>query len=299
MSYNPKPQFKLYTDVHEFYNDTYDVLMRHEAQNMILLGNIMIGHEGKDKTDWRDPIKWLMATISDADGIRLIALMTPPHNIALYATDNIISSEVIRCLVDGLKDHDIPGVTTEKSLAECFAKEYTTVKGLNFKTTMSQRIYELKAVSPDIKQFGVVRLLNEKDMHFFPYWAEAFNAANIYGNTQMSIPQDANSYHYRLSTKKQYVLEDNGIPVSMAGYTKETQTAICVSFVYTPTYYRGKGYASSCVAQVSQIALDKGFTKCVLYTDLLNPTSNSIYQKIGYTPICNSLMLKFNKSSDL
>ena len=296
MSYNPKPQFKLYTNVHEFYNDTFDVLMRHEAQNMILLGNIMIGHAGKDKTDWRDPIKWLMATISDGNGIRLIALMTPPHNIALYATDNIISSDVIRCLVDGLKDHDIPGVTTEKNLAECFAKEYATVKGLNFNTTMSQRIYELKAVNPNIKQFGCVRLLNEKDMHFFPYWAEAFNAASIYGNTQMSIPQDANSYHYRLSTKKQYVLEDNGIPVSMAGYTKETQTAICVSFVYTPTYYRGNGYASSCVAQISQIALDKGFTKCVLYTDLLNPTSNSIYQKIGYTPICDSLMLKFNKS---
>jgi Predicted acetyltransferase len=184
-------------------------------------------------------------------------------------------------------------VTTEKTLAEYFAKEYTAVKGLNFKTTMSQRIYELKAVNQDIKQFGVVRLLNEKDMHFFPYWAEAFNAANIYGNTEMSIPQDANSYQYRLSTKKLYVLEVNGMPVSMAGYTKEMQTAICVSFVYTPPYYRGKGYASSCVAQISQIALDKGFKKCVLYTDLLNPTSNSIYQKIGYTAICDSLMLKF------
>jgi len=47
------------------------------------------------------------------------------------------------------------------------------------------------------------------------------------------------------------------------------------------------------VAQISQMALDKGFDKCVLYTDLLNPTSNSIYQKIGYTPICDSLMLNF------
>jgi len=109
----------------------------------------------------------------------------------------------------------------------------------------------------------------------------------------MSIPQDEKLYRYRLSTKKIYVLEVNGIPVSMAGYTRELQTAIGVSFVYTPPYYRGKGYASSCVAQISQMALDKGFTKCVLYTDLLNPTSNSIYQKIGYTPVCDSLMLKF------
>lgn len=286
-------QFKLYTDVHEFYNDTYDVLMRHEAQNMIPLGNIIIGHEGKDKTDWRDPVNWLMATISDANGIQLTAIMTPPHNITLYATDNIINPKAIKCLIDGLKDHEIPGVTTEKTLAEYFAEEYIARKGLTFKTTMSQRIYELTAVNPDIKQFGVVRLLDEKDMYFFPYWAEAFNAANSYGKTEMSIPQDAESYRYRLSTKKLYVLEDNGIPVSMAGYTREMQTAIGVAFVYTPPYYRGKGYATSCVAQISQVALDKGFTKCVLYTDLLNPTSNSIYQKIGYVPICDSLMLKF------
>jgi hypothetical protein len=43
-------EFKLYNDVHEFYNDTYDVLMQNESQNMIMLGNIIIGHDGKDKT---------------------------------------------------------------------------------------------------------------------------------------------------------------------------------------------------------------------------------------------------------
>ncbi|WP_258166573.1 GNAT family N-acetyltransferase [Paenibacillus sp. PCH8] len=60
-----------------------------------------------------------------------------------------------------------------------------------------------------------------------------------------------------------------------------------------PPYERRKGYATSIVTQISQLALDKGFTKCVLYTDLENPTSNSIYRKIGYMPICDSLQLKF------
>lgn len=286
-------QLEIYKNIHEFYNDTYDVLMRHEAQNMIPLGNIIIGHQGKDKASWRDPINWFMATVSDEKGIHLTALMTPPHNITLYATDNIINQKAINCLIDGLKDYEIPGVTTEKTLAEFFAKEYTARKGLAFKTSMSQRIYELNTVNPDIKQFGVVRLLEERDMCFFPYWVEAFNAANSYGKTEMSIPQEAELYRFRLSSKKLYVLEVDGIPVSMAGYTREMQTAIGVAFVYTPPYYRGKGYASSCVAQISQIALDKGFTKCVLYTDLLNPTSNSIYKKIGYTSVCDSLMLKF------
>lgn len=286
-------QFKLYSDVHEFYNDTYDVLMRHEAQNMIPLGNLIIGNEGKDKTDWRDPANWLMATISDENNILLTAIMTPPHNITLYATDNIIQPFAIKCLIDGLKDYEIPGVMTETSLAKSFAEEYIAQKELTFETTMSQRIYELTEVNPDIKQFGTVRLLNENDMHFFPYWLEAFYAAGVYGKTEMAIPQDAKSYHYRLSTKKLFVLEVDGKPVSMAGYTREMQTAIGVAMVYTPPYYRGHGYATSCVAQISQIALNEGFTKCVLYTDLLNPTSNSIYQKIGYLPICDSLMLKF------
>ena len=107
-------QFKLYTNVHDFYHDTYDVLMRHEAQNMILLGNIIMGHEGKDKSDWRDPANWLMATVSDAKGIRLTALMTPPHNITLYATDNIIDSRALDCLVDALKTMKYPGSQQRK-----------------------------------------------------------------------------------------------------------------------------------------------------------------------------------------
>lgn len=287
-------EFKTYTDVHEFYRDTYEVLMRHEAQNMILLGNIIIGHEGKDKTDWRDPANWLMITISDAEGIRLTALMTPPHNITLYATDNILNPEAVDCLIDGLDGLEIPGVTTEKSLAEYFAKAYTLRRGLTYHTVMDQRIYELTAVNPDIRKIGTIRLLDEKDMHFFPYWAEAFSAAAKYGQKQMHIPQDTEPYLYRIASKKLYILEnDEGVPVSMAGYTREMENAIGVAFVYTPPYECRKGYATSVVAQISQLALDTGFTKCVLYTDLANPTSNSIYQKIGYKPVCDSLELRF------
>jgi predicted GNAT family acetyltransferase len=286
-------QLNLYKDVHEFYNEVYSVLMRHEAQNMIPLSHLIIGNEGRDKTDWRDPMNWLMATVSDANGIHLIAIMTPPHNITLYATDNIINKEAINCLVDGLKNYEIPGVMTEKTLAEYFASEYTSRNGLNVKTIMSQRIYEITTVNQDIQNIGSVRLLDERDMSFFPYWAEACYAAETYDKKEMRIPQNSEHYIYRLAAKKLYVLEVDRIPVSMAGYTREMQTAIGIAFVYTPPYYRNKGYATSIVAKISQFALDKGYTKCVLYTDLANPTSNSIYQKIGYNPICDSLQLKF------
>jgi uncharacterized protein len=50
---------------------------------------------------------------------------------------------------------------------------------------------------------------------------------------------------------------------------------------------RNRGYAASCVATLTKLMLDSGKKFCCLYTDLANPTSNSIYQKIGYQPICD------------
>lgn len=286
-------QFRLYGDVRAFYHDTFDVLMRDESQNMILLGNLIMGREGKDNTDWRDPANWWMAAVSDAGGIRLTALMTPPHNLVLYATDNVILPDAIDCLIDGLQDVEIPGVLAEKNLAKQFSDRYAARKGIAWQVVMDQRIHELSAVNPDIPAIGTMRLLDEKDMHFFPYWVEAFYAAGTYGKTEMAIPRDAEHYRYRLAAKKIYVLEEGGMPVSMAGFTRELPTAVGVAFVYTPPYFRGRGYATSLVAQLSRLALDKGYRRCVLYTDLANPTSNSIYRKIGYVPVCDSLQTRF------
>ena len=285
--------FKLYSDVRFFYQDIYDVLMRHEAQNLIPLGNVIIGNEGKDKTGWRDPANWFMATVSDGTGIRLTAIMTPPHNLTLYATDNEYDKEVLSCLIEGIlgTEFSIGGVMTENTLAEDFARTYTAVKGMSYKTNTSQRIYELLKVNLDIPCVGSLRLARESDMAFLPYWIEGFNS-DCFGSA-LSVNTDAERYRYHISTEKLYILEHNGIPVSMAKNNREMQTVCGVSFVYTPPYFRGKGYATSCVAAVSRLILERGFSKCVLYTDLANPTSNSIYQKIGYNPICDSLEITF------
>jgi len=286
-------QFKQYTNVNDFYHATYTTLMCHEAQNMIPLGNLIIGHEGKDKNGWRDPANWYMATVEDNSGILLTAIMTPPHNIAIYATDNKISAEAIGVLVDGIADHPIPGVIAEKSLAECFAKAYTSRKGMKFEVASDQRIYELTEVNHPAT-IGKIRLLEEKDISFFPYWMNAAHAEfAAVGATTMEIPLDAEDCIYKIGKKNLYCLEVDGVPVSFAGLNREMQNVIGVGPVYTPSYFRGRGYASSCVAQISQLALDRGFEKCVLYTNLANPTSNSIYQRMGYRAIADSLMLKF------
>ena len=79
----------------------------------------------------------------------------------------------------------------------------------------------------------------------------------------------------------------DGKPVSMAGYSGPTPNGIRIGAVYTPPDLRRKGYASACTAGLSQHLLDLGFQFCFLFTDLLNPTSNHIYQQIGFEPVCD------------
>lgn len=284
--------FKFYNDVKNLYKDTYNILVRHEAQNVIPLGNIIIGNEGKDKSDWRDPAKWFMAAVSDDTGILLTAVMTPPHNLTLYATNNKNNEAALHCLLNGITEREvhIPGVMAENSLAELFAKLYSKERGINYTIRTNQRIYELSEVNVEFLKNKTVRLATEKDMCFLPYWIRGFYG-DCFGD---SLATGNNIENYLYALNRLYILEDEGTPVTMAKISRELQTVCVVSLVYTPPYFRGKGYATSCVAAVSQIGLDKGFKKCVLYADLDNPTSNSIYMKIGYNPICDSIEIKFN-----
>lgn len=284
--------FSQYTDVNTFYAATKDILMRHEAQNVIPLGNALIGVRGMDKTDWRDPANWFMATVSDHSGIHLTAIMTPPHNLAIYATDNQNNPQAISCLIEGLVQTgvEIPGILAEKSLAEMFAPLYCARHLKAAKIQMNQRIYELTEVNPAIPK-APLRLPQERDLSFLPYWNEHFMQEGL--DKAFALNDDAEAHRHLIRMGHTYIMEVGGTPVSMTKITRRLETVCVIAGVYTPPYFRRKGYATAATAAASQIGLNQGYKKVVLYTDLANPTSNSIYQKIGYRPIGDSLMMGF------
>lgn len=96
-----------------------------------------------------------------------------------------------------------------------------------------------------------------------------------------------------INNKSLYLLKNNqGEIVSMAANTRGSENGGTISLVYTPPKLRGKGYGSLVTAKVSEIVLkEKKFTN--LFTDLTNPTSNSIYQKIGYKMIGENIHYDF------
>ncbi len=86
--------------------------------------------------------------------------------------------------------------------------------------------------------------------------------------------------------------------VSLTIATRPQIRSICVSGVYTPPRHRRKGYARALVAEVSKELLSRGYELTNLFTDLSNPTSNKIYQEIGYQPVCDYHQYEFGIKSD-
>jgi len=71
----------------------------------------------------------------------------------------------------------------------------------------------------------------------------------------------------------------------MAQKAGKTPNGNSVNFVYTPPELRRRGYATECVAKLSKYLLEEGNKFCFLFTDLIDPISNSIYQKVGYRSV--------------
>lgn len=111
---------------------------------------------------------------------------------------------------------------------------------------------------------------------------------------ETDIPKRADEMMSRHTNNKSlFLLEKNGEIVSIAAKAREFKNAAIVSLIYTPPSLRGKGYGSVATSLISEKLLNDGFQVCNLFTDLLNPISNSIYQKIGYVKIGESKHLSF------
>ena len=130
-------------------------------------------------------------------------------------------------------------------------------------------------------------------MYYLPYWHMAFSVDCGFGS--VDVPNAVEKVRNLLNAKTLYVWEDD-IPVSQAAAGRKTLNGVVVNAVYTPPHYRGKGYATSCVANLSRHLLESGYKFCSLFTDLGNPVSNSIYRKIGYQPVCDYDEYKFIKA---
>jgi predicted GNAT family acetyltransferase len=232
-----------------------------------------------------NPDPWFLV-ISDDKGLCAVAMRTPPFKVLLahFSGDLESVTTVLADSISQLSD-TIPGIVGDKEVADRFMEHWSLKHKTIIKGKIAQRLYRLKKVNPVKLSPGKIRLATTGDKKLLTKWAHSFyEDAFLSANT--NPPED--DINPRIDKGEVYIWEDE-VPVSMAATTRPTGNGIAISFVYTPPSLRRKGYATSCVAMLSKGLLRTGYKFCTLYTDLSNPTSNSIYKKIGFEEVCDSV----------
>jgi uncharacterized protein len=78
---------------------------------------------------------------------------------------------------------------------------------------------------------------------------------------------------------------DDGGAAAFVGYADVAAATTRIAPVYTPPRFRGRGYASAMVGELSRELFAAGKRAILLSADVANPTSNSIYRRIGFRPV--------------
>jgi predicted GNAT family acetyltransferase len=235
-----------------------------------------------------------LAGVFDDGHVIAAGVMTPPWNIVLSCVDDPDALTALAADLDAA-EVTVPGTTSAVDSAQRFARLWCGSHGLTPRLVMAERIYRLERVIAPVGVAGEARVATETDRDLLVAWVEAFIAEAL----EPRSPEEASvlvDRSFRTGSRTWYVWED-GEPVSVAAAGGPTPNGIRIGPVYTPPELRRRGYASAVTAHASQAELDRGRRFIFLFTDRSNPTSNRIYQAIGYEPVIDVEQLMFEPAA--
>jgi predicted GNAT family acetyltransferase len=204
------------------------------------------------------------------------ATLTPMPREAIHAVvEHIVDQSIALPAVNG-------EVATVASFAGCWA-ERTRCRAL---ADSAQRIYALDALTMPDPVPGELRVADRADRDLLVEWTRAFHAEADPG---AGAPEHEVDERLAIGALHLWVTDQ---AVCMAGHRPPIAGVSRIGPVYTPPAARRHGYASACVAMLSQQLIEGG-GRCILYADLANPTSNAIYQRMGYRAVTEAIRYRF------
>ncbi|MBE7105721.1 GNAT family N-acetyltransferase [Bacillus cereus] len=271
-------QLHVYEEVLRFKEDVTPFLEKNEQENNLLLGVLQVAQE---------PI--FMGVAKRGEEITVVFLQTEEKIQMIVATSEISEVDIAKLAKELTKVYpDIPGLIGNKKNVQKLAEEVAVLENKKTNVVMEQGVYALQQVKKKWNEEGIFREINSDELPLIEKWIYQFCEDVKLPTTKEEAKQTA---HTLITNNRLFGLEVDGKLVSVAAKTRPTTNNITVNFVYTPKKERKKGYASICVAALSQRMLDDGYKTTTLYTDLANPTSNKIYQEIGYEKIVESILI--------
>ena len=277
-----------FTDPRLFYEQAHHLWDGAETRNNLIMGLALRLQSNLHAYGDGNP---LMALVKDNVGeAKVSALMTPPF--ALIVQSEPLNKPALEALADLLiaKGFILPGVNGIAEVSDYFAEIWQEKTGQKARRILNSRAYELRQVLPISYPGGEMKLAEDPDAQL------AADMLNAMANEVIVGPKRLHTAETVLDIiRKKYVFfwVDNGEVVSLTIASRPQIKGICVGGVYTLPTYRRRGYARALVAEVSKELLARGYELTNLFTDLSNPTSNKIYQEIGYKPVADYHQYEF------
>ncbi|MDT0388412.1 GNAT family N-acetyltransferase [Streptomyces dubilierae] len=228
--------------------------------------------------------------VLERDGeVRAAFFRTPPHwlNLTALAPGE---ADALAALLAGL-GRPLPGVSADRDTAAAFVTAWQRHTGATAVLRQRQRLYRLGTLTaPRPLPPGRPRIAVRADHALLVRWHDAFAEEAGAG----TVRDSAEWADARIDSGGITLWEaPDGTPVAMAGTGPRVAGQVRVAGVYTPAQLRGRGYAGAVTAEVSRAALAAGASEVLLFTDLANPTSNGLYQRIGYRPVADFAVYDF------
>lgn len=207
-----------------------------------------------------------------------VALRTPPWPLLAAGFDDPdLAAELVHEWIQ--HDPEVPGVSAQPATAQAISAAWSQQTGGFAHRQFAEAMHVLTNVSPPKRAApGHLRGATTKDRDLLVEWDREFAIETGIGTGENA----ERMVDIRTAARRQMVWEDGGTPVSTVGFNPEIAGTVRVGPVYTPKNQRGHGYATAAVAATSQMLLDRGAQRCMLFTDLANPISNHIYASVGY-----------------
>ncbi|MFM7427160.1 MAG: GNAT family N-acetyltransferase [Elainella sp.] len=275
-------QLQRFNTAQDFWQNNRVYLAKHEAEHNAMLGIVQTLLQYPER--YSEPT--YLAVVRQDQHVLAVAIQTPSDNLMLSRAEDLTALQLI---AQDLESESLPGVCGLVAETAAFVQIWQNLTGQPAQPGPASRIYQLTQVEPVTQVKGSLRLASLADWSLLLPWLKDFDAG--IGVTDAAETESRLTLH--LKRQSLYLWED-GLPVSLVGGRQFTATAARIAPVYTPPEHRGRGYATAGVAALSQKLLDQGCNRCYLFTDLANPTSNHIYQQVGYRPVCDWRDYLFN-----
>jgi RimJ/RimL family protein N-acetyltransferase len=281
--------------VDEFLRTTVPFLAAEPVLNTLLLTVFdRLRTEGPHAFGESDPqlLTWYDAGGSVAGAV----IRTPPFPFVLSDAPAAAIGAFVDLVPDGGgAGRDGREVNLPLTGEEPFVTAWTARTGRAPRVLERFRLYRLDGlVAPAPAPLGMPRLAGREDVPLIADFIRAF-----WREVEHSVPEDSRAVALRMAEGRVAEgvfwlwIDESGTPVALAGHTPPTAGMCRIGPVFTPPGLRGHGYAAGATTAATRASLALGADEVLLFTDLANPISNRLYQRLGYRPVSDRARLEF------